>query len=88
MKNLINQFWKQWSNEYLAALCEIHKYYRKRNLSPDSLLNNFVIIKDKNLPQASWKFRKLEILVKSKEGKVHGAYVRTSGCMILVKPAN
>ena len=52
LANLVNQFWIQWSNEYLAELCEIHKYHQKRNKLPDILLNDIVIIKDKNLPQA------------------------------------
>ena len=47
-----------------------------------------MIIKDENVAWASWKFRKIETLVKSKEGKVHGAHVRTPSCIILVRPVN
>ena len=75
----VNRFWKQWREEYFAALRERHDYTLKqtRVLAHDTpSVNSIVLIKEEFLPRNVWSFGRIVTLHESADGKVRAATVK------------
>lgn len=68
-------FWKRWHEEYLANLQERNKWYQpKVNLKPGDM----VIVRDENLPPASWAIGRVINTYPGADGYVRSALIETA----------
>ncbi|XP_065083433.1 uncharacterized protein LOC135705588 [Ochlerotatus camptorhynchus] len=78
-----NEFWRRWVAEYLPTLTKRTKWFQAvKPLAEGDL----VVVVDHNQPRNSWPKGKVVGVVKSKDGQVRRASVRTAGG-ILERPA-
>lgn len=72
-QKLVQEFWAQWSDEYLASLQQRRKWiHRSENLK----LNDMVLIKNENLPPASWALGRVVEIHAGQDGLVRQATIR------------
>ncbi|CAK5016320.1 unnamed protein product [Meloidogyne enterolobii] len=78
---MLNNFWAKWQTEYLSQLRErIDKHSQKRakrNYFPN--INEIVLIQDKNVPKNYWQMAKIVELIKSKDGLIRSAKIKSKG---------
>ncbi|XP_046394969.1 uncharacterized protein LOC124162471 [Ischnura elegans] len=74
MQRQLQQFWKKWSNDYLATLQQRNKWSVViKNLNPGAL----VVVKEDNTPPMSWNLGVIEIVHPGVDGLVRVVTVRT-----------
>jgi len=72
---LKQQFWKQWSNQYLTELQQRSKWCTPK---PNISVGDLVLIKEDATPPLSWpKARVLKVFVNKHDGLVRSALVKT-----------
>ena len=70
----VQLFWKRWSTEYLHTLQQRTKW---RFAKDEIKENDFVLLRDENLPPMSWKKGRIHKLHKGTDGRNRVATVRT-----------
>ena len=73
-QQMVQHFWKRWSNEYLVNLQQRHKWATKRD---NVNLNDLVLIKDETLPPMKWKLGRVIQLHPGHDECVRVVTVRT-----------
>jgi hypothetical protein len=89
--NLLDEFWKQWSTEYLLSLRQRLSYDHKkeRSVSVEPRVGHVVVIKDKHLPRGSWRLARIVELLPGSDGIVRSARVKLSRTgRIVARPVN
>lgn len=82
LKTLQSHFAKRWKNEYITNLQRRYKWKRtQRDLAPD----NFVVIKEDNLPPTEWRLGRVVRVFAGKDSRVRVAEIRTQNG-IIVRP--
>lgn len=72
-QKLVQQFWSQWHDEYLASLQQRRKWIaRSENLK----LNDMVIVKNENMPPATWALGRVVAIHSGQDGLVRSATIR------------
>jgi hypothetical protein len=79
-QNILNEFWKQWTSEYLLGLRQRQSYHHKRQRSTtvEPRVGHVVLIKDPCLPRGSWRLARVYSLIPSHDGEVRTALVKLS----------
>ena len=67
--------WKQWSEEYLIALCECHNL--KHHQNEMNLQGDIVIIKGDEKNHGQWKLAKVEKSLQGKDGLVRAVRLKS-----------
>ena len=75
INNLLDKFWKRWSNEYLLSLRESHRQVTKDSESRKIAEGDVVIVHKDNRRRCQWKMGRVKQLITSKDGEVRGAKV-------------
>lgn len=68
-------FWNRWSTQYVHSLQERHKWIDR---SPDTRLNDLVLIKHKSKPPLQWELGRVTQLHPGKDGVVRVVTIKTS----------
>lgn len=74
LKTLQIHFAKRWKNEYI---CELQKRYKWKSAQQDLKKDDFVIVKEDNLPPAEWCLGRVMKIFKGKDSHVRVAEIRT-----------
>nr|CAD2183293.1 unnamed protein product [Meloidogyne enterolobii] len=78
---MLLKFWENWQKEYLNQLRERKDKHSqkvaKRNYSPT--IGEIVLVQDKNIPKNYWQMGKIVELVKSKDGLIRSAKIKSKG---------
>ncbi|XP_052855109.1 uncharacterized protein LOC128263876 [Drosophila gunungcola] len=75
LQSMYRGFWKRWHQECLTSLQQRHKWKsKKRNISVD----NFVLVKDSNLPPAAWQLARVLEAHPGPDGFVRAVKLKTS----------
>lgn len=74
-QELLEHFWNRWQNEYLTTLQERKKWRREKE---NVKVGQLVILKDENLPPASWTMARIKELLPGKDGLVRNVVVETN----------
>ena len=85
----VNWVWKQWREEYFAALRERNDYTLRqtRVLAPDTTaVNSIVLIKEEFLPRNVWSFGRIVILHESAVLKVRAETVKLQSGVEVRRP--
>jgi hypothetical protein len=90
-QNLLDEFWRQWSSEYLSKLRSRttydHRTRRSATVAPE--VGHLVVIKDAKLSRGAWRIARIHQLITSHDGKVRSALVKLSGTgRIVGRPVN
>ena len=72
---IIEQFWKQWTKEYLTSLREYSTKKYRNNRNREISINDVVLIMDDRIPRQRWKYGKIINLFDSTDSKIRGALV-------------
>ncbi|OXA47089.1 LINE-1 retrotransposable element ORF2 protein [Folsomia candida] len=75
LQQMVESFWKRWSNEYLTRLQQRPKWMSK---SPNISIGAMVVIKDETQPPLKWKLGRIESLHPGPDAIVRVVTVRTS----------
>ncbi|XP_021955592.1 uncharacterized protein LOC110851951 [Folsomia candida] len=75
LQQMVQSFWKRWSNEYLTRLQQRPKWMSK---SPNISIGAMVVIKDETQPPLKWKLGRIESLHPGPDAIVRVVTVRTS----------
>jgi hypothetical protein len=85
---LVEQFWQQWSNDYLLNLRSRTRYDhdagRGVNILPEP--GHVVVIKDPGLVRGRWRLGRIEELIQGHDGKVRSVNVRLPSGRIVARP--
>lgn len=74
-QKLLQQFWRRWREEYLAAQQQRTKWYRiEKNLA----IGDMVIIRNENLPPAVWAIGRVSKTFMANDGLVRAALIKTA----------
>lgn len=74
-QKIVQQFWAQWHDEYLASLQQRRKWqFRLPNLK----LGDMVVIKNENLPPATWALGRVTVIHLGQDHLVRSATIRTA----------
>ncbi len=72
------KFWRRWRREYLVELREFHRNRKVDRGVPDAVREGQVVtIFDDGQPRGLWRLGRIEGVLKSADGKIRGALVRT-----------
>lgn len=74
-QEMLEHFWKRWEAEYLTTLQERKKWRREKE---NVKVGQLVLLKDENLPPASWKMARIKELLPGKDGLVRNVVIETS----------
>jgi hypothetical protein len=74
-KSLLDQFWRRWRHEYLLEQNVRRKW---RNPVENDLVGKIVLLKEDGLKRNMWKLARIESVIKSKDGLIHAAMVKTA----------
>lgn len=74
-KNLLQQFPKQWKQDYLLGLRENYMANRSDTTNGPAV-GDVVIVKDPSTARCFWKLATIEELITSKDGKIRAATVK------------
>lgn len=75
IQNLTQIFWKQWSQDYILTLQRRNKWHSSHpNLTEDTI----VLLKEDNLPPATWKLGRISKTYPGRDGKVRVVDVTTT----------
>lgn len=76
--NLLEDFWKQWSTEYLQSLRERNQYQHKGSKAKNyrAKKGEIVLAVDESLPRSSWKLTKIIGFPKSSDSRIRTAYIQ------------
>ena len=75
VQQMLQDWWKYWSLEYLQSLQERHKWrFNKRDIQ----VNDIVLITDETLPPAKWPLARVIKVYKGPDGLVRVADLKTS----------
>ncbi|CAK5087160.1 unnamed protein product [Meloidogyne enterolobii] len=81
---MLLKFWENWQKEYLNQLRERKDKHSqkvaKRNYSPT--IGEIVLVQDKNIPKNYWQMGKIVELVKSKDGLIRSAKIKSKGKLL------
>jgi hypothetical protein len=89
--NVLDEFWRQWSSEYLLGLRQrmTYDHQKRRSSTLEPKVGHVVLVKDTLLPRGAWRMAKIVELKPSSDGKVRSAIVRLSKTGRLVgRPVN
>jgi hypothetical protein len=89
--NLLDEFWRQWTSEYLSKMrgrtTYNHKLQRSTTVEPE--VGHLVVLKDPKLPRGAWKIARIHKLIPSHDGLVRSALVKLAGSgRIVGRPVN
>jgi len=76
-KNLLQQFSKQWKQQYLLGLRE-NSMANRSGTTKGPAVGDVVIVKDPPTATCFWKLATVEELIKSKDGNFRAASVKTT----------
>ena len=75
-QHFANLFWRRWAQEYLPTIRYCQKWYEtKRNV----MVNDIVILVDKNTPRSRWPLRRILKTFPDPKGFVRSAIVKMHG---------
>lgn len=77
LQNILNHFWRRWSNEYLVSLRKVSRKSKSGIETPS--IGDVVMIHDDNLRRQSWRIGKINKLLESRDGKVRACELITTG---------
>ncbi|CAB0012340.1 unnamed protein product [Nesidiocoris tenuis] len=83
LQQIQQQFWSQWSTEYLSSLQLRSKWRFPQNNIP---IGTLVTIKDENLKPLEWRMARIVALHPGKDGVARVATLRLSGGHELMRP--
>ncbi|KHJ87516.1 hypothetical protein OESDEN_12707 [Oesophagostomum dentatum] len=87
---IVDKFWKVWSDAYLTSLREYHKHKldqgRSTTLQPE--VGQVVLLQDAMLPRNKWKLAKIIKLERSTDGEVREVQIKQSNGKITKRPVN
>lgn len=75
-RKLLEQYTKQWRNEYLLALREQASIKTRDNHNPEIATGDIVIIRNDQTKRVFWKLTKVEQLLRGEDGIARAAVVR------------
>ena len=78
LERLKDHFWIRWRNEYLLELRNSHRLKMKDAEGQTVAVGDVVIIHEDGVHQGLWKLGRVECLIKSKDGLVRGAVVKST----------
>ena len=81
---LLTHFWKRFASEYLTELREREKFNKRED--PKITVGDVLIINQKHAPRCSWRLGKVLRLIKSPDGSVRGAELKSSKGGTLCRP--
>ena len=87
-QRLFEKFWLIWREEYLTSLRERsqkHHKYGRNNSVEIANVEDVVLIEDA-VPRGSWRLGRIVELIKSRDGHIRSAKVKTSSGNILGRP--
>lgn len=76
---MTEQFWRQWSAEYLNTLQQRQKWRTRR---PDIRINEIVLVKNSLLPPAKWELARVIDLHPGADGCVRVVTIRTAKAIL------
>ncbi|XP_075158042.1 uncharacterized protein LOC142231312 [Haematobia irritans] len=83
LKTIQNHFAKRWKNEYITELQRRYKWKTEQNNLKE---NDFVIVKDDNLPPTEWRLGRITKVYFGSDSKVRVAEIRTlNGIISFIK---
>ena len=72
-QEIINKFWKKWTQEVFPNLVIEPKWHtQRRNVN----VNDVVLVQDANLVRGEWKLGVVDEILESKDGRVRNVVVR------------
>ena len=77
LKTLKDHFWIQWRNEYLLELRNSHQVKMKDAEGQTVTVGDTVIVHEDGQHRELWKLRRVESLIKGKDGLARGAVVKS-----------
>ena len=81
LNNVINHFWKRWSQEYLLQLWDTHRQWNLSKTKVVLEVGDIVLVHDQDNPRGFWKLTRVQSLITGRDGIVHGATLRVgSNC--------
>ena len=86
-ERLLNAFWQQWRNEYLAELRDRHQRLHQRGRAPTAApaVGSIVLLAD-DAPRATWRLARIVDLQVSADGHIRSATVITADKRQLKRP--
>ncbi|XP_017486035.1 PREDICTED: uncharacterized protein LOC108374567 [Rhagoletis zephyria] len=69
------EFWKRWSEEYLTTLQRRNKCQKR---SPDIRVNDIVLVKNENLPRTHWRMGRVMTVHPGNDGIVRNVTLKTT----------
>ena len=75
-RNLLHGFTNRWQTEYLQSLQEVSS--KPGSKSSNIEVGEVIVIKDENSPRQMWKLGHIAELIKSENGLIRSAIVRTN----------
>ena len=82
-KELLNQFWRRWQNDYLTEQNVRKKWHKP---TEKDLIGKVVLLKEDNMKRNMWKLARIQDVVKSKDGLIRTAIIRTATSGNLRRP--
>lgn len=89
-QKLLDNFWRIWRDEYLLSLRERSQTHIKTGRIHSDVIprkGQIVILKDET-PRANWRLGRITELVKSSDGLIRSAKVKTPSGRVLGRPLN
>ncbi|XP_008486361.1 uncharacterized protein LOC103523064 [Diaphorina citri] len=77
IQQLLSDFWKRWSNEYLSSLQERSKWLKDSSSKLE--VGMLVLVKSENTPVLSWPLARVLELYPGADGVARVALIKTSG---------
>ena len=75
-RKVLEQFTRQWRNEYLLALGEQASIKTRDNRNPEIAIGDIVIVRNDQTKRVFWKLAKVEQLLRGEDGIPRAAVVR------------
>lgn len=72
---LLDQMWRRWTHEYLTALREFHQATVGQH--HETIRTGDIVLVHDELPRFRWKMAIVDELIRSEDGQVRAAFVRT-----------
>ena len=83
LEEMKNNFWEQWSREYLP---ELIKFSQSRKTNVKDIEIGDIILVENDKKRGHWKLGKIESLIIGKDGKARAAVVKTDKKKLIRRP--